>query len=440
MEEPNAEPIARAAREPRHPSLNTSLLSAASQEDTMIEYLKSHPQGFSEMPFNSVDSLILSTLSYLDLDSYPYEDVLGGRGVPVVDIVRFSKFESLLNGGWISASKELPAFVEALLRCRRFADLSVRYFVQEDAAVIEKQFCACTFSFGGKTPLYYLAFRGTDGTLAGWKEDFNLSYRKVIPSQRSAERYVSGVLSALPPDARIMVGGHSKGGNLAEFAAATVDETGYGRIERIFNHDGPSFLNSPSPRFEEQHFKDKLDKTVPESSIFGMMLEHRDDFSVVQSQATGIFQHNPFSWVVDGTEFRCVERISAGARYVDSTLANWVAQVSPEERERFIDALFQVINATDATRFADIRDSWQESVPKMLAAAGEVDPETRSLITRTLGILARSATVGKVSGAAQRAKTAASKAAGAASSAMAKLPAPPLPRLHMPHEDETAES
>ena len=198
MEEPNAEPIARAAREPRHPSLNTSLLSAASHEHTMVDYLKNHPQGFSEMPFNSVDSLILSTLSYLDLDSYPYEDVLGGDGVPVVDIVRFSEFESFLNGGWISASKELPAFVKTLLRCRRFADLSVRYFVQEDAAAIEKQFCACTFSFGGKTPLYYLAFRGTDGTLAGWKEDFNLSYRKVIPSQRSAERYVSGVLSATP--------------------------------------------------------------------------------------------------------------------------------------------------------------------------------------------------------------------------------------------------
>ena len=78
MEEPNAEPIVRTAREPRHPSLNTSLLSAASQEDTMVDYLKNHPQGFSEMPFNSVDSLILSTLSYLDLDSYPYEDVLGG--------------------------------------------------------------------------------------------------------------------------------------------------------------------------------------------------------------------------------------------------------------------------------------------------------------------------------------------------------------------------
>ncbi|MFQ9742032.1 MAG: hypothetical protein ACLRX5_05880 [Slackia sp.] len=120
MEEPNAEPIVRTAREPRHPSLNTSLLSAASQEDTMVDYLKNHPQGFSEMPFNSVDSLILSTLSYLDLDSYPYEDVLGGR-CSRRGHRSLLEFESLLNGGWISASKELPSFVEALLRCRRFA-------------------------------------------------------------------------------------------------------------------------------------------------------------------------------------------------------------------------------------------------------------------------------------------------------------------------------
>ena len=384
MEEPNAEPIARTAREPRHLSLNTSLLSAASQEDTMVDYLKNHPQGFSEMPFNSVDSLILSTLSYLDLDSYPYEDVLGGDGVPVVDIVRFSEFESLLNGGWISASKELPAFVEALLRCRRFADLSVRYFVQEDAAAIEKQFCACTFSFGGKTPLYYLAFRGTDGTLAGWKEEFNLSYRKVIPSQRSAERYVSGVLSALPPDARIMVGGHSKGGNLAEFAAATVDETSYERIERIFNHDGPSFLNSPSPRFEEQHFKDKLDKTVPESSIFGMMLEHRDDFSVVQSQATGIFQHNPFSWLTCDDDFLYQESLNPSAAFFDQTLDRWLKSCTPEQRETFIDTIYELIISSDATSWQEFNGAWLPNVAGVLRDGKNLDHETKEIILHTI--------------------------------------------------------
>lgn len=384
MEESHAEPIARADREPRHPSLNTPLLSATSQEDTMVQYLKSHPQGFSEMPFNSVDSLILSTLSYLDLDSYPYEDVLGGDGVPVVDIIRFSEFESLLNGGWISASKELPAFVEALLRCRRFADLSVRYFVQEDAAVIEKQFCACTFSFGGKTPLYYLAFRGTDGTLAGWKEDFNLSYRKVIPSQRSAERYVSGVLSALPPDVRIMVGGHSKGGNLAEFAAATVDEAGYARIERIFNHDGPSFLNPPSPRFEEQHFKDKLDKTVPESSIFGMMLEHRDDFSVVQSQATGIFQHNPFSWLTRDGDFLYQESLNPSAVFFDQTLDRWLKSCTPEQRETFIDTIYELIISSDATSWQEFNGAWLPNVAGVLRDGKNLDHETKEIILHTV--------------------------------------------------------
>lgn len=384
MEESRTESAAHAAREPHHPSLNAAFPRTAAQEATMIGYLKTHPQDFSELPFNSVDSLVLSTLSYLDLDSYPYADLRSGNAVAVVDIVRFTEFESLLNGGWISASKELPAFVEALLRCRRFADLSVRYFVQEDAAVIEKQFCACTFSFGGENPFYYLAFRGTDGTLAGWKEDFNLSYRKVIPSQRSAERYVSGVLSALPPDASIMLGGHSKGGNLAEFAAATVDETGYGRIEHIFNHDGPSFLHAPSPRFEEQHFKDKLDKTVPESSIFGMMLEHRDDYSVVQSEATGIFQHNPFSWLTLGDDFFYQDSLNPSAAFFDQTLDRWLKSCTPEQRETFIDTIYELIISSDATSWQEFNGAWLPNVAGVLRDGKNLDHETKEIILHTI--------------------------------------------------------
>ena len=388
MEEPNAEPIARAAREPRHPSLNTSLLSAASQEDTMIEYLKSHPQGFSEMPFNSVDSLILSTLSYLDLDSYPYEDVLGGRGVPVVDIVRFSKFESLLNGGWISASKELPAFVEALLRCRRFADLSVRYFVQEDAAVIEKQFCACTFSFGGKTPLYYLAFRGTDGTLAGWKEDFNLSYRKVIPSQRSAERYVSGVLSALPRDARVFVGGHSKGGNLAVYAAAKCDEKTRRRIRRAYCLDAPGFRSGMFSENERAAVVPLIERYVPRESLIGMLMKHSSPYTVVKSSASGAWQHDPFTWGIDGFGFEVCDELAQSARFAHDVLNDWLARYDDGEARVIVDAMFSAMRASGAQDFAEIIQPGPKALALLRDAAKNTDEKTRATLMDAIGDLA----------------------------------------------------
>ncbi|MDO5042039.1 MAG: DUF2974 domain-containing protein, partial [Slackia sp.] len=351
---------------------------------TMVDYLRCHDESFDEMPFTPVDSLVLSALAYLELDAYRFADMQGGDPVAVVDIVRFTDIDEMVQSGWIKASRDLPVFLDALFRCHRFADLTARYFVNENAAVIEKQFCACTFSFDANRT-HYLAFRGTDGTFAGWKEDFNLSYRKVIPSQRSAERYVSGVLSALPHDARIFVGGHSKGGNLAEFAAATIDDSNYERIERVFNHDGPSFLNPPSPRIAEAHFKAKLHKTVPESSIFGMILEQRDDYSVVQSDASGIFQHNPFTWLVDDADFLYQEGLNASAALFDETLDRWLTSCTPEQRETFIDTFYDLIVSTDATTWQEFQEGGLiGNVAGVLRDGRNLDAATKEIIAHTM--------------------------------------------------------
>ncbi|MBS6941078.1 MAG: DUF2974 domain-containing protein [Slackia piriformis] len=379
----HAAPIGRkTSADARHPSFSAAMNS--SSLPTMTDYLRRHPEGFDETPFSPVDSLVLSALSYLDFDRYRYGDVYAGPHVPLVDIVRFTDLDSMLSGGWIRASRDLPVFLDALLRCHRFADLAIGYFVNENAAALEKQFCACTFSFdAGRSS--YIAFRGTDGTFAGWKEDFNLSYRKIIPSQRSAERYLSGVLSALPSACRVFVGGHSKGGNLAEFAAATVDESNFARIERIFNHDGPSYLNAPSPRIYEASFKEKLHKTVPESSIFGMILEHRDDYSVVQSDAAGIFQHNPFTWLVDDVDFLYQDGLNAGAALFDETLDRWLKSCTPEQRETFIDTFYELVVSTDATTWQEFQEGGLiGNVAGVLRDGRNLDAETKEIIAHTM--------------------------------------------------------
>lgn len=370
------------AGEARHPSFSASI--APTRIATIVDYLAAHPEGFDETPFTPVDSLVLSSLAYLDFDAYRYDDVHASAGIPIVDIVRFTPMDDMVASGWIKASKDLPAFLEALLRCHRYADLSVGYFVNENAAVIEKQFCACTFGFdGGRS--HYIAFRGTDGTFAGWKEDFNLSYRKIIPSQRSAERYVSGVLSALPATGRVFMGGHSKGGNLAEFAAATMDESGYRRIERVFNHDGPSFLHAPAPRIAQRHFKEKLHKTVPESSIFGMILEHRDDYAVVQSDASGIFQHNPFTWLVDDDDFLYQDGLNASAALFDETLDRWLRSCTPEQRETFIDTFYDLIVSSDATTWHEFQEGGLiGNVAGVLRDGRRLDSETKEIIAHTM--------------------------------------------------------
>lgn len=367
----------------RHPSFSAAVAAPASLT-TMVDYLRLHSEGFDETPFSPVDSLVISSLAYLDFDRYPYGDVHAGTYAPLIDVLRFTDLDSMLSGGWIRASRDLPVFLDALLRCHRFADLAIGYFVNENAAALEKQFSACTFSFdAGRSS--YIAFRGTDGTFAGWKEDFNLSYRKIIPSQRSAERYLSGVLSALPSTCRVFVGGHSKGGNLAEFAAATVDESNFSRIERVFNHDGPSYLNAPSPRIYETRFKERLHKTVPESSIFGMILEHRDDYAVVQSDATGIFQHNPFTWLVDDVDFLYQDGLNASAALFDETLDRWLKSCTPEQRETFIDTFYELVVSTDATTWQEFQEGGLlGNVAGVLRDGRNLDAETKEIIAHTM--------------------------------------------------------
>ena len=199
----------------------------------------------------------------------------------------------------------------------------------------------------GRDEFACLAFRGTDGSFAGWKEDFNLCFKEVIPSQRAAAAYLSGVASAV--EGPLVACGHSKGGNLAEFAALVVDEGAYARLAGVYNHDGPSFLDDPSPRIHDGRFATLLHKTVPESSAFGMILERRPDYRVVQSSALSVFQHEPFSWQVDGDDFVYQDALNRAAVFFDEALDAWLRGKTPAERERFIDTIYELFASTEAS-------------------------------------------------------------------------------------------
>lgn len=304
-------------------------------------------------------------------------------------------------------ANELPDFLNALARSRRFANLCVGFFANESADVIEKQFCACTFRVGDKdeTPIAYLAFRGTDGSPAGWKEDFNLGYMPTLPSQKTATAYMSGVLSALPANMPIYAGGHSKGGNLAEFAALTIDEGGYKRVHHIFNHDGPNFLDAPSPRIDTEEFKAKLDKTVPESSIFGMILENRDDFRIFKSDARGFFQHIPFTWVVEGNDFATQAGLNSSAKMIDATLERWLRCCSQQEREVFIDTTYELLISDDVKSWADFQDGFVSNMTSFMRDGRNLDESTKEImgqIIRNLGGIAGATLRERLGAAAQR--------------------------------------
>ncbi len=351
---------------------------------------------------------MFSSLCYLNFDENALRDNLSGvtcnldthteQRVLITDILALCDFSSLTKGSWLKDAEETQQFVNALRMSRRYREVSIAFFINEMADAVDKQFSACTFFFtDGQGEVAYIAFRGTDGTLTGWKEDFNLSYKNVIPSQRSAVAYLSGVSSAT--ECSFILGGHSKGGNLAQYAALSTDGVTYKRINAVYDHDGPSFLEDPSPRRATPDYENKLHKLVPESSAFGMILERRDDYRVVQSSAFALFQHHPFSWMVEGDDFVYQADLNASAQFFDQALDSWLRSKTPAERERFIQTIYDLIIQTNATSWAEFQTKLASNMATVIGAGSKLDADTKQFLVSTLkglGNTLRSQTIQRI--------------------------------------------
>ncbi len=376
--------------------------------DSIVTYIEREQRTFTESPVNAVDSLVLSSLCYFNFDKLVLKPELSTVSCPLdthtstpvllSDILALCDVDWLTEGSWLKDSEDTLRFIQAIRASRRYRNVSVAFFVDEISDAVDKQFSATTFFLQSTSgAIAYIAFRGTDGTLTGWKEDFNLSYKPVIPSQRSALAYVSGVSSAT--QSPLILGGHSKGGNLAQYAALCTDESTYQRIVAVYDHDGPSFLEDPSPRRTTADYDCKLHKLVPESSAFGMILERRDDYRVVQSSASAIFQHHPFSWIVNGDDFVYQEDLNASAQFFDEALDTWLRSKTPAERERFIQTIYDLIMQTNATSWAEFQTRLGANVATVMGAGSKLDSDTKQFLAstlRSLGATLKNQTIARI--------------------------------------------
>lgn len=352
----------------------------------IVAYMAEEQRTFAESPFNPVDSLVFSTLAYLNYEASPCLPPSPAGRVLLHDVVMLSDWDALSFGSWMEDAKDTSSFLRALSSSRRMRDVRVAFYANEVSEAVEKQFSAVTLSFPvTQGEAFYLAFRGTDGSFAGWKEDFNLCFKKVVPSQRAALAYASGVASAV--GGALFLGGHSKGGNLAEYAALTVDEAVFKRVAGVFNHDGPSFLEDPSPRIDEERFCRLLHKTVPESSAFGMILERRADYRVVAASALSVFQHEPFTWQTEGADFVYQGALNPSAVLFDAALDAWLRGRTPEERERFIDTVFELLFSTEAASWGEFQDKLFANARQLLGSATQLDAETKRFVWQTVAAL-----------------------------------------------------
>ena len=257
-------------------------------------------------------------------------------------------------------------------------------FSEKTSRQREEQFAAVTFYPDDRTAC--IVFRGTDSTLVGWKEDFNMAFMPRVPAQADAAAYANQIGAAFP--GRLLLCGHSKGGNLAIYAAAMCAPEIQARIDAVYAHDSPGFSRAVLESAGYRRIQPRIRKTIPQSSLIGMLLESHDQYTVVESRQSGIMQHDPFSWVIEDGAFRTLEKITAGAEFMNDTLDDWITGMSIAERERFVDALYDILSAGGITSIFDFGGNLPQRLSTMRSAAAGLDPKTREFLFQVVTRLA----------------------------------------------------
>ena len=344
---------------------------------------------FDVSPLNEVDALIFCQLSYLNFKNLAPESFDSSIKLSELANLFFasSDFETRSDLGML-IDPRTNELLEKAGKSARFRNVAVTGFVAKYDQEKEEQFSAVTFVLNEGSLLekqqIFVAFRGTDDTIVGWKEDFNLAFMEKVPAQEDALSYLTRATLSFKK-AELFVGGHSKGGNLAIFAAAHLEEKAKKNLSAVYNFDGPGFSQEMLDSDSFFSIKAKVRSVYPQFSIVGMLFHHYDSYKIVLSDEKLVMQHNPFSWFTRGTQFESKDDLDSGSEIFFNAFNKWFEPLKPEQREEFIETLFGLLGTTNAVTNSDLSKDALKNTGKIIKAFAHLDGEIRESAMHLVG-------------------------------------------------------
>lgn len=338
----------------------------------IIEFAQKDNSKLTLENFYDVDALVLSQLSYLDFSYFKNKTKLL-KTSPLIKEAASKTNSQERNEKLLKAASESS----------RYKYLKIVRYKEEASLLSELQFSATTFVVSRK--LIVVAFRGTDNTINGWKEDFNLGFLKEIPAQKLAVEYLAKIAKKYRKS-KIIIVGHSKGGNLAFYAAMKQTSTIQKRFLRIYNLDGPDFLEEISASEEYQNILAKAVKIVPEESIIGMILQTHNEYVIVKATGTLLNQHKLFNWLIDEktNNLVYVETLTKTAKKIRVSLYSFLYTFTVEEREMIVNSLFDLLKVSECTTVSDFKKDFNNNLQLMYDKYKGSDAQTKKLLRKTL--------------------------------------------------------
>ena len=378
-------PAHTAAMDESQKKKNDPIAEAEEREGNLFDYVNWRGDiPMSVDPFNEADNLLLSALVYA-----PFIDLIpeiGSITLYSLNIAFWNKYTVADFNTKNSALKYAPLLLKKISETGRYRNVRACSFSEEFNNNDQCQFAAMTFLLEDGT--CYTAFRGTDNTITGWHEDFNLSYMAMTRGQQLAVDYLNRIFSGTSQFIR--VGGHSKGGNLAVYGAMYCNPDIRDRIKEVYTNDGPGFLRTITGSEEYKHILPRIIKFMPEDSIVGILLDSGTEPIIIKSNSIGASQHSPYTWMIRRNRILRAEKRSSMSKFVDKTMDDWIDTLDPDSKKVFIEVLFGAISASGAKTIAEFTDDPMRSYKAFYKSMINVPPHQRATLLLVLSKLAKS--------------------------------------------------
>lgn len=336
-------------------------------EKTILDYVyENRDKTFSQLPFNDIDNVVLSELSYI-----PFEKVLSNkiqkpislRNLLLLYLPTIRKKEQEEESEW--AKKHLFLAL-AMLDSKRYGTMRLVDFQNVFSEDKEAQFTGMAFTASDKT--LNVVFRGTDNSILGWKEDFNMIFMDETTGQRLSRLFLKRCLKK-HPSRPFRVMGHSKGGVFAVYSCLTLTEKEENRLLNVYSNDGPGLHTSKFASKGYERIKDKIVHIVPKDSIIGILLHHdRISYAVDYEEGTDLFNaHDAYTWLVEGTRFVRKPR-SPISYYLDASLLDLVESLPYDERKEFVGIFFRTLDQIGYETAVDIFADFPNAMKRVIGA------------------------------------------------------------------------
>lgn len=331
-------------------------------------------------PFNEVDALILTQLSYIRFENIV--PTIGDENTITIKDAAHRYQKSVENN--VFFYEEAEEIFAMMAVSPRYSNMTLCNFVNQIDLIEHKQFSALHVNVAPKQT--FITFRGTDQTIVGWREDCNMTYMMPVPSQKSAVEYVNQTMKG-GVFHKYYLGGHSKGGNLAIYSASYCEPKLQKKLVHVYSFDGPGFnkkvVNDPA----YLRIRDKISAFVPVASVVGLLMEHEEAYTIVKSSEKTFLQHDAFSWIINGTIFDVAETLDEFSTKTNTIIKNWFLNTAFEERKLLVDTIFDIFEQAGIIEINNFSEIDLKKAGALLKAASSIQHSQREVVVKLMKLL-----------------------------------------------------